>query len=49
MRFSARRVNCVVAKVDALMALCVQLEARLRAAQETSASFATAAVQHLEA
>ena len=39
----------IVAKVDALMALCDQLEDRLRATQDTSASFATAAVHHLDA
>ena len=38
----------IVAKVDALMALCDQLEDRLRAAQDRSASFATAAVHHLD-
>jgi hypothetical protein len=47
---TVRRPNRVAAaEIETLVALCVQLEARLRAAQDTSASFATAAVHHLEA
>lgn len=38
----------IVAKVDALMALCDQLEARLTAARELQAQFAAAAVHHLD-
>jgi type I restriction enzyme, S subunit len=37
----------IVAKVDALMALCNALEARLAAAREAQAAFAAAAVHHL--
>jgi len=39
----------IVAKVNALMALCDALEARLAAAREAQAAFAAAAVHHLEA
>ncbi len=39
----------IVAKVDALMALCDDLEARLTAAKNTRAAFAAAAVHHLDA
>lgn len=38
----------IVAKVDALMALCDALEARLTAAREAQAAFAAAAVHHLD-
>lgn len=38
----------IVAKVDALMALCDQLEARLTAARELQTRFAAAAVHHLD-
>ena len=38
----------IVAKVDALMALCDALEARLAAAPEDQAAFAAAAVHHLD-
>lgn len=38
----------IVAKVDALMALCDDLEARLGASQEAQAAFAAAAVHHLD-
>jgi type I restriction enzyme S subunit len=38
----------IVAKVDALMALCDQLEARLSAARDLQAQFAAAAVHHLD-
>jgi type I restriction enzyme S subunit len=38
----------IVAKVDALMALCDALEARLAAAREAQAAFAAAAVYHLD-
>ena len=48
MSTSAHRLHRVVAKVDALKALCDQLEDRLRAAQDTCAAFATAVVHHLE-
>lgn len=39
----------IVAKVDALMALCDALEARLTAARDLHAQFAPAAVHHLDA
>ena len=39
----------IVAKVDALMALCDDLEARLTAARTTRGAFAAAAVHHLDA
>ena len=39
----------IVAKVDALMALCDALEARLVASREAQAAFAAAAVHHLDA
>ena len=39
----------IVAKVDALMALCDDLEARLTAAKTTRGAFAAAAVHHLDA
>lgn len=39
----------IVAKVDALMALCDDLEARLTAARDAQAAFAAAAVHHLDA
>ena len=38
----------IVAKVDALMALCDTLEARLTAARDLHAAFAAAAVHHLD-
>lgn len=38
----------IVARIDALMALCDQLEARLTAARELQAQFAAAAVYHLD-
>jgi type I restriction enzyme S subunit len=38
----------IVAKVDALMALCDTLEARLTEAQALHAAFAAAAVHHLD-
>ena len=38
----------IVAKVDALMALCDDLEARLTAARTTRGAFAAAAVHHLD-
>jgi type I restriction enzyme S subunit len=38
----------IVAKVDALMALCDALEARLTAAREAQTAFAAAAVHHLD-
>jgi type I restriction enzyme, S subunit len=38
----------IVAKVDALTALCNALEARLAAAREAQAAFAAAAVHHLD-
>ena len=38
----------IVAKIDALMALCDALEARLTTAREAQAAFATAAVHHLD-
>lgn len=39
----------IVARGDALMSLCDDLEARLRAAREAQAAFAAAAVHHLDA
>lgn len=39
----------IVAKVDALTALCDALEARLAAARKAQAAFATAAIHHLDA
>jgi len=39
----------IVAKVDALMALCDDLEARLTTARNTRGAFAAAAVHHLDA
>jgi type I restriction enzyme S subunit len=39
----------IVARVDALMAICDRLEAHLRAAQQGQAAFAAAAVHHLDA
>lgn len=38
----------IVAKVDELMMLCDQLEARLGGAVEAHAAFASAAVHHVE-
>lgn len=38
----------IVAKVDTLMALCDDLEARLAAARELQTQFAAAAVHHLD-
>ena len=49
MSISAHRPQRIVNNVDALTAFCDQLEDRLRAAQDTSAAFATAAVHHLNA
>jgi hypothetical protein len=40
--------NRIVAKVDALMAMCDDLEARLIAARDLHAQFAAAAVHHLD-
>lgn len=39
----------IVAKVDALMALCDDLEARLTTARDLHGQFANAAVHHLDA
>ena len=39
----------IVAKVDALMALCDDLEARLTSAKTTRGAFAAAAVHHVDA
>jgi type I restriction enzyme S subunit len=41
--------NRIVAKVDALMALCDTMEARLTAARDLQGQFAAAAVHHLDA
>ncbi len=41
--------KAIVAKVDQLMALCDELEAKLRQAQTASAKLMTATVQHLAA
>jgi len=38
----------IVAKVDALMALCDALEAHLAAARDAPAAFAAAVVHHLD-
>lgn len=43
-----RELEAIVARVDALLALCDDLEARLAATRELQAQFAAAAVHHLD-